>query len=66
MDLDEEIDDEEIIETFPLAGGGVDEALVVDNVGAVGLPAAAIALCTDDLVLRGPGIAAPTVHLNTQ
>ena len=66
MDLDEEIDDEESTEIFPLAGSGSEEALVVDDVGAVGLPAAAIALFTDDLVLRELRIVMSSLHLNTQ
>ena len=65
IDLDEEIEDEGIIEAFALAGGGVEDTPVVDVV-AVGLPAAAIALCTEDLVLLGPGIVTLRLHLNTQ
>jgi hypothetical protein len=66
IDLDEEIEDEGIIETFPLAGGGVEETPVVDVVAGGGLPAAAIALCTEDLVLLGPGIVTLSLHLNSQ
>ena len=66
MDLDDKIDDEESTEILPLAGSESEEALVVDDVGAGGLPAAAIALFTDDLVLRELRIAMSSLHLNTQ
>ena len=63
--LDEKIEDEGIVETFAFAGGGVEETPVVDVV-AVGLPAAAIALCKDDRVLLLLGIVTPNLHLKRQ
>ena len=61
-DFDAGNEDDETIGILQLACGGVKEAPAVD-VDAVGIFAASIALCNDDLVLLGPGIATTSLNL---
>ena len=55
MERPEDIDNDEGRDEFNCADDGVDD-VTLDAVGAVGLPAALIALCTDVLVFLFEGI----------
>ena len=62
IDLVEERDDVVITDGLTLTGGGVDNVVPADD-GALGLPAAAIALCTDERLLLVLGIVTLSIDL---